>query len=98
VNERIARAGPGDPLVALRGLLATIDHLPVGASREQLAQSRALLGVELERRGRDTPEGSPWEARADSPARDRLVPLEQLFDDFLVPSRGYGRPMGGPSL
>jgi hypothetical protein len=98
VNERIARAGPGDPLVALRGLLATIDHLTEGASREQLAQSRALLEVELERRGRDSPERSPWGGHADYPARDRLVPLEQLFDEFLLPSRGHSHPMGGPSL
>jgi hypothetical protein len=98
VNERIAWAGPGDPLVALRGLLATIDNLPEGASVEQLDQSRALLEVELERRGRDFPEKAPWGGQADYPSRDRLVPLEQLFDDFLLPGRGHGHTMGGPSL
>jgi hypothetical protein len=98
VNERIARAGPNDPLVALRGLLAKIDNLPEGASHEQLAQSRALLGVELDRRGREFPERSPWGTQAVFTERDRLVPLEQLFDNFLLPGRGHGHPMGGPSL
>jgi hypothetical protein len=96
VNGRIAASGPGDPLVALRHLLATIDQLPEGANREQLEQSRALLGVEFERRGREEPR-EPGRAILPGP-RDRLAPLEQLFDDFLLHDRLRGHEIGGRSL
>jgi len=49
VHERLARPGPCDPLVCLRGMLATIDQLPRGAEPDQLRQAVLFLGVELDR-------------------------------------------------
>jgi hypothetical protein len=98
VNERIVSVGPEDPLVSLRRLLATIDHVPAGADQEQLRQSGALLEVELERRESHG---------ADEPARERrpgighrvpLASLDDLFAEASIPRPECEQEIGGRSL
>ena len=67
VNERNVRFGPDDPLVSLRGVLATIDHLTQGADPGQLRQSELLLGADPRARGAGEP-GRPPQGR---PSRRR---------------------------
>ena len=98
VNRRITLAGPDDPLVSLRGLLSRIDRLSEGASQEQLEQSRALLDVELGRRGKVEPQVSDWVRDTGIGTGGRLVPLEQLFDNFLLSGRAQVQEIGGRSL
>jgi TrwC relaxase len=98
VNERIVRAGPGDPLVSLRRIFPTIDHLSLGAEPAQLRQAAALLGVELERRSRDAGAEIPLRvepARGDRPA---LASLESLFEELAAPGIACEREIGGRSL
>ena len=98
VNERIARAGPGDPLVSLRLMLRRIDNLAEGASAEQLGQAKLLLGAELERRERrpERPGAGAWPSeRAD---RMPLPSLDELFDGSRVPEMACEREIGGRSL
>jgi hypothetical protein len=91
VNERIVRAGPSDPLVCLRGMLARIDHLSEGADASQLRKSRALLAAELEARA---PE------RAPAPLRERapLDSLDDLFEDASLARAACEQEIGGRSL
>ena len=98
VHLRIAVAGPDDPLVSLRGTLSRIDQVSEGASQEQLEQSRVLLEGELERRGRDDPKRPDGSPGAGIAARNRLVPLEQLFEDYMFSGRAPTRELGGRSL
>ena len=98
VNERIARAGPDDPLVPLRLMLRTIDNLSEGASAQQLGRAALLLGVELGRRERQP-------VRSDAPAwpsahgdRMPLPSLDELFEGFRVPEMACEREIGGRSL
>jgi hypothetical protein len=98
VNERIVSVGPDDPLVSLRRMLPRIDHLPEGAHPEQLRQSEALLGVELERRSRDAAMDA---GGAERPARGRrvaLASLENLFEDAALPRLACEQEIGGRSL
>jgi len=98
VNERIVSVGPRDPLVSLRGILASIDQLSGGADREQLRQSDALLGVELERSGRGAPIGAPWEGPPGRGHRVPLASLEDLFEDAAIPRMACEQEIGGRSL
>jgi len=97
VHERLAVAGAGDPFIRLACLVDTIDQLREGASVDQLRQSRSLLEVELERRAKEAPSRAE---RADTIAlqRPRLVPLEQLFDNFVLSGRAPSHEIGGRSL
>jgi hypothetical protein len=88
VNERVARAGPDDPLVALRLMLNRIDHLAEGASPEQLDQAALFVGGEIERRTRS-------HERTD---RMPLPSLDQLFEGALVAEMAGAREIGGRSL
>jgi hypothetical protein len=98
VNERIVRAGAGDPLVSLRRVFPRIDNLALGAEPGKLRQAAALLGVELERRSRDAraaiaPHIEP--SRGDRPA---LASLESLFEELTIPGMACEREIGGRSL
>jgi hypothetical protein len=92
VNERIVRSGPSDPLVSLRRLLASVDNLPEGASREQLRQSEALIGAVLEQREREEAPGHPWERRPG------LTSLDDLFEEASHPRVACEHEIGGRSL
>ncbi len=98
VNERIVSVGPRDPLVSLRRILATIDHLVEGADREQLRQSRILLGVELERTERDTAVGGPCEGRTGPGHRVALASLDDLFENAADSRLACEQEIGGRSL
>lgn len=97
VHEHLAVSGPGDPFVRLASLVDAIDQLREGASVDQLRQSRSLLEVELERRAKEAPSRAE---RADTVVlqRPRLVPLEQLFDNFVLSGRAPSHEIGGRSL
>ncbi len=96
VNERNVRFGPDDPLVSLRGILATIDHLPHGADPGQLRQSELLLGAELGRAARegDLPRG----VRPRLADRAPLAALEELAAGRPALGMACGREIGGRSL
>jgi hypothetical protein len=98
VNERIVRAGPDDPLVSLRQIFPSIDHLAQGADPGQLRQAASLLGVEIERRSRDA--GTAVARRFGPPRGERptLASLESLFEEFALPSLVCEREIGGRSL
>jgi hypothetical protein len=99
VNARVVRAGPGDPLVGLGSLLATIDQLAEGASPEQLRQSSSLVAVEMDRARMGLAGGSRPEREMQSWGRGQLVPLEHLFEDAAVfRSALPSHEMGGRSL
>ena len=97
VHSRNASAGPADPLVSMGGILQRIDHLREGASLEQLRQCRSLLEVELDRRAKECPP-RPERAEAGISPNRRLVPLEQLFDNFVLSGRAPSHEIGGRSL
>jgi hypothetical protein len=95
VNERLARAGPEDPLLSVRRLLSAIDHAPDAANPEQLRQASAFLGVELERRSRSQSGDVGWGRGA---GRGPLVSLEELFENVSTASLVCERELGGRSL
>ncbi len=98
VHGRIAACGTDEPLISLGRLVAAMDQLGEGASADQLKQSRALLEVELERRAKESPvRPERSQERAPSP-RGRLLPLEQLFDNFVLSGRAPSHDIGGRSL
>jgi hypothetical protein len=93
VDERLVRAGPSDPLVSLRSILAEIDLLAGAADRGQLMQSAAFLGVELERRERQheaRSRGGRW--------RGELASLDEIFERAQAPQLACERGIGGRSL
>jgi hypothetical protein len=98
VNERIVSVGPEDPLVALRGMLGRIDHLVEGADPEQLRQSEVLLGIELDRRARETSIGSPRAGLSGRGHRVALASLDDLFEDAARPRLVCEQEIGGRSL
>jgi hypothetical protein len=98
VNERNVRFGPDDPLVSLRGMLATIDQLSQGADPGQIRQSELLLGVEFERRSRDAAHRLPQGWQPGTPDRAPLASLDELFGDASNPRRFLEHEIGGRSL
>jgi hypothetical protein len=98
VNERNVRFGPGDPLVSLRGMLATIDQLSQGADPEQLRQSELLLGADHERRAKDAALEAPWGRRPGIADRGPLASLEDLLEDVAMPRLVCEREIRGRSL
>jgi hypothetical protein len=97
VHERIVRVGPDDPLVGLRRLLGTIDHLAEGADAEQLRQSELLLGVELGLRERREA-GAGARDLAPRASRIPLATLEELFEAASHAPLVREREIGGRSL
>jgi hypothetical protein len=97
VNERVAHAGPSDPLVSLRRMLPRMDNLSEGASPEQLDQAALFLGVELERRARQWERG-PGRGSPAGQERLPLVPLDELFEGALAADMACEREIGGRSL
>jgi hypothetical protein len=97
VHERIVRVGPDDPLVGLRRLLGTIDHLTEGADAEQLRQSELLLGVELGLRERREA-GAGARDLAPRASRIPLATLEELFEAASHAPLVREREIGGRSL
>jgi hypothetical protein len=91
VNERLMRVGLEDPLVSLRGQLASIDHAPEGASLDQLRQAAAFLDVELGHRSRAHSSELGWN-------RGQLVSLEELFENTSLTPMVCEREIGGRSL
>jgi hypothetical protein len=98
VNERIVRSGPDDPLVELRGMLATIDNISEGADPSQLKNSALLISAELERKAKDAPEDALWDGRQRRAERPPLVSLEELFEDAALPRLVCEQEIGGRSL
>ena len=94
VHERLARSGPGDPLVGLRGMLAALDHLPRGADPDQLRQSELFLGVELDRRERQL----AGEGTQVSRDRASLVSLDELFENACMERAVCEQEIGGRCL
>jgi TrwC relaxase len=98
VNERIVSVGADDPLVALRGIFARIDHLTEGAEPSRLRQSDILLWTELDGRDRDASAEAAWERPPGLGHRERLAPLEELFQNAGIPRLACEREIGGHSL
>lgn len=94
VHERLVRPAPGDPLLRLRSVLATIDHLPRPADPDQVRQSALLIGGELERRSRQA-EALAGPGRIDRPAAHSL---EELLGAAQEPGRALARETGGRCL
>ena len=98
VNDRLVQVGPDDPLVALRGVLLTIDQLADGAGPDQLGESARFLGLELDRLSRQheaadrrPPPGGRWD-------RVPLASLDELFEGAAVAPLACERELGGRSL
>jgi hypothetical protein len=98
VNERNVRFGPGDPLVALRELLPTIDQLSHGADPSQLRQSQLLIGAELGRGRRDGAAGLPRGGRPRAADRAPLTPLEEILGEAAAMRTACEQEIGGRSL
>jgi hypothetical protein len=98
VNERLVRAGPDDPLVSLRHMLASIDHIAEGAEPAQLRQAELLLDAELDRRSGRAEPVAPERALSERAPRVPLVSLERLFEDAAVPRLVCEQEIGGRSL
>ena len=98
VNDRLVHVGLDDPLLALRGMLATIDQLPVGADPEQLRQSGRYLGIELDRRVTQLDCGAELDRRAGRADRIPLASLDELFERTELAQLACEREMGGRSL
>jgi TrwC relaxase len=88
VNERVAHAGPDDPLIRLRLMLERIDNLSEGAGPQQLDQAALFVGAELGRRSQQAQRGY----------RAPLPSLDELFEGSLVAEAVGGREIGGRSL
>jgi hypothetical protein len=93
VNGSVARWGPADRFPSLRAVLADLDGLACAADPEQLRQSAAFLGVELDRRERE--HGPP-----ERPGRWRggLESLDDLLERAGAPQLACEREIGGRSL
>jgi hypothetical protein len=98
VNERLVRAGPGDPLIAMRGLLAEIDHLAQGADAGQLRQSGLFLGAEIERRARPFAPRDAWGTGRARAERVPLASLDELFESACMERPTCEQEIGGRSL
>ena len=98
VNERNVRLGPDDPLVSLRGVLATIDQLSQGADPEQLRQSEMLLAAEMGRRSRDAVHEAPRSRLPGLGYRAPLASLEDLLEAAAPARTAYELEIGGRSL
>jgi hypothetical protein len=94
VHERLARPGPSDPLVCLRGMLATIDQLPRGAEAHQLRQADLFLGVELDRRAREFSNEDALGIGRRAP----LASLDELFESACMERTACEQEIGGRSL
>jgi hypothetical protein len=97
VNERVARAGPDDPLIRLRLMLDRIDNLAEGACPEQLDQAELFVGIELGRRS-ETPDRALGPDSRGMRDRGPLPSLDELFERALVAEEVGGREIGGRSL
>lgn len=98
VNERIIRGGPSDPLVGLRGMLATIDQLPGAADPEQLRQAELLIGVELDRRSRQHAVDPPSDRMPFHAGRFPLTSIDELFEGASRAPTMCAQEIGGRSL
>ena len=98
VNERLVHAGPEDPLVSLRGVLATIDHLADGAEPDQLRESARFLGAELGRRTHPHEPGARFPGPAGLADQIPLASLDELFQSAGRAQLACEREIGGRSL
>jgi hypothetical protein len=98
VHERLVRSGAGDPLIGLRSILATTDHLARGADSDQIRQSSLLLGGEFERRSRPLESEDLAALRPGRGSRIPLMSLDELFEGAQAERAACEQEIGGRSL
>jgi hypothetical protein len=98
VNERIVRAGVSEPLIALRGMLPSMDQLREGADPGQLSQSSVLLGVELDRAAQREANTAGARMGLGRSGRFPLASLDELVEAAMTPRLVCEQEIGGRSL
>ncbi len=98
VGDRLVQGVLDDPLVSLRAILGTIDHLSEGADPEQLRQSALFLGLELDRREKQASAEVGSAPRAGFADRVPLASLDEFFESLSTTQLACERELGGRSL